>query len=94
MFMPLSRDLPPLIYQDSLGPRFLRLWGTNIRSCLESHDLASVRRAPASALGRLVDLLRISPSVSRAVQSVLSRGDACRIGAADFHEKAGRCQVA
>ena len=71
-----------------------RLWGTNIRSRPESRELVSPRaQTPAAALGTLVDLLRNSPSVSRVVQAVLSGGTGAGIGAADFHEKAGPCQV-
>ena len=61
------------------------VWGTNIGSRPESRELLSGRRAPAtSTLGSLVDLLRSSPSVCRAVRPESSGGNASGIGAADF----------
>ena len=67
------------------GAGLLTLWGTKIRSRVESPELMSERRPPpASALGSPVDLLRISPSVSRAVQPAFAGADAAGIGAADF----------
>ena len=55
------------------------LWSTNIRARLESRELMSWSPpTPASALGILVDLLRISPSVSSVVPPLLPGGTATR----------------